>query len=185
MFNKSPQTSIYPTTLRMKKSNMIVLGIDPGLAQTGWGVVNILHQRYRPIAFGVVRTTTKFSISERIHTIANDIGSIAAEHNVDVASIEDIFFAKNISSAMSVAKVIGAIIQQLSLQDLPVHLFTPLQIKMAVTGHGTAEKYQVQQMVRLLLKLDKIPSPDHASDSLAAAICYATNSTLRKTGRML
>jgi crossover junction endodeoxyribonuclease RuvC len=95
-----------------------------------------------------------------------------------MVSMEDIYFAKNVSSAMGVAKVIGAIIQQLSLQGIPVQLFTPLQIKLAVTGFGTAEKHQVQEMVRLLLKLEKVPSPDHAADSLAAAICLATNRRL-------
>ncbi|MGI6432905.1 MAG: crossover junction endodeoxyribonuclease RuvC [Sphaerochaetaceae bacterium] len=155
---------------------MVVLGIDPGLAQTGWGVVETEGQRYRPVSYGVVKTNTKMSTEKRIHTIASEIGVIAQKHSVGVASIEDIFFAKNISSAMSVAKVIGAIIQQLSIQQLPVHLFTPLQIKLSVTGFGAAEKQQVQQMVKLLLKLDTIPAPDHAADSLAAAICYANSS---------
>ena len=154
---------------------MLILGIDPGLAQTGWGVVDIVGQRYRPVSFGVIKTQAKIPVEQRIHAIANDIGSIAIEHAVKAVSMEDIFFAKNVSSAIAVAKVIGAIIQQLSVQAIPVKLFTPLQIKMAVTGYGTAEKHQVQEMVRLLLKLDAIPSPDHAADSLAAAICYATN----------
>lgn len=157
---------------------MLVLGIDPGIAQTGWGVVDIVGQRYRPVSYGVVRTTTSKSMEQRIHAIANDIGKLAVDYKVEMVSIEDIYFAKNVSSAMGVAKVIGAIIQQLSLQGIPVQLFTPLQIKLAVTGFGTAEKHQVQEMVRLLLKLEKVPSPDHAADSLAAAICLATNRRL-------
>jgi crossover junction endodeoxyribonuclease RuvC len=158
---------------------MLVLGIDPGIAQTGWGVVEIVGQHYRPVSFGVVRTTTKTPITERIHAIARDVGHLATQFGVDRVSMEDIFFAKNVSSAITVAKVIGAIIQQLSVQHIPVELFTPLQIKMAVTGYGTAEKHQVQEMVRLLLKLDQVPSPDHAADSLAAAICLATNRRMR------
>jgi crossover junction endodeoxyribonuclease RuvC len=157
---------------------MLVLGIDPGIAQTGWGVVDIVGQRYRPVSYGVVRTTTSKSMEQRIHAIANDIGKLAVDFKVEMVSMEDIYFAKNVSSAMGVAKVIGAIIQQLSLQGIPVQLFTPLQIKLAVTGFGTAEKHQVQEMVRLLLKLEKVPSPDHAADSLAAAICLATNRRL-------
>ncbi|WP_422480688.1 crossover junction endodeoxyribonuclease RuvC [Pleomorphochaeta sp. DL1XJH-081] len=157
---------------------MLVLGIDPGIAQTGWGVVDIVGQRYRPVSYGVVRTTTSKSMEQRIHAIANDIGKLAIDFKVEMVSMEDIYFAKNVSSAMGVAKVIGAIIQQLSLQGIPVQLFTPLQIKLAVTGFGTAEKHQVQEMVRLLLKLEKVPSPDHAADSLAAAICLATNRRL-------
>ena len=157
---------------------MLVLGIDPGIAQTGWGVVDIVGQRYRPVSYGVVRTTTSKSMEQRIHAIANDIGKLAIDFKVEMVSMEDIYFAKNVSSAMGVAKVIGAIIQQLSLQGIPVQLFTPLQIKLAVTGFGTAEKHQVQEMVRLLLKLEKVPFPDHAADSLAAAICLATNRRL-------
>ncbi len=159
---------------------MLVLGIDPGIAKTGWGVVDIVGQRYRPVSFGVVKTEAKTPIESRIHAIANDVGSLATQFKVDAVSMEDIFFAKNVSSAITVAKVIGAIIQQMSLQGIPVTLFTPLQIKMAVTGYGTAEKHQVQEMVRLLLKLETVPSPDHAADSLAAAICYATNGVLGK-----
>ena len=157
---------------------MLVLGIDPGIAQTGWGVVDIVGQRYRPVSFGVVRTSTTLSMEQRIHHIANDIGKLAIDHQIQIVSMEDIFFAKNVSSAITVAKVIGAIIQQLSIQEIAVRSFTPLQIKLAVTGYGTAEKHQVQEMVRLLLKLDKVPSPDHAADALAAAICLATNRRL-------
>ncbi|MDD3366434.1 MAG: crossover junction endodeoxyribonuclease RuvC [Sphaerochaetaceae bacterium] len=154
---------------------MLILGIDPGIAQTGWGVVNVTGQRYQPVAFGVIKTTTKNTMEQRIHHIANAIGEVAQKHQVEIVSMEDIFFAKNVSSAITVAKVIGAIIQQLSLQKLTVRLFTPLQIKLSVTGYGTAEKHQVQELVRLLLKLDTIPKPDHVADSLAAAICLATN----------
>jgi|SRR5690554_326417 crossover junction endodeoxyribonuclease RuvC len=154
---------------------MVVLGIDPGIAQTGWGVVDIVGQRYRPVSFGVVRTTAKTPMEERLHAIANDVGELARTYQAQIVSMEDIYFAKNVTSALGVAKVIGAIIQQLSSQQVPVKLFTPLQIKMAVTGYGTAEKHQVQEMVKLLLKLEQAPSPDHAADALAAAICLATH----------
>jgi crossover junction endodeoxyribonuclease RuvC len=153
---------------------MRILGVDPGLAQTGWGVIDLDGHRYRPVSFGVIRTKTTTSLEKRIISIATDIGSIAKENAINVVSMEDIFFAKNVSSAINVAKVIGAITQQLNFFNIEVNLFTPLQIKMAVTGYGTAEKFQVQEMVRLLLKLEQIPKPDHASDALAAAICYAS-----------
>ncbi|PKL13189.1 MAG: crossover junction endodeoxyribonuclease RuvC [Spirochaetae bacterium HGW-Spirochaetae-8] len=156
---------------------MRILGIDPGIAQTGWGVVDAEGQRYRPVSFGVIKTESSLPLEKRIHTIATKVGELAEEHGVQAVSMEDIFFAKNISSAINVAKVIGAVIQQVAIQRLPVRLFTPLQIKLAVTGYGTAEKNQVQEMVRLLLKLEKIPASDHAADSLAAAICLAANST--------
>lgn len=154
---------------------MHILGIDPGLAQTGWGVVEVKNQRFNRVASGVVRTKAREITEDRIHYIANEIGVVAQTHNVDIISMEDIFFARNVSSALTVAKVIGAIIQQLSTQKMPIRLFTPLQIKLAVTGYGTAEKNQVQEMVRLLLKLESLPRPDHVADSLAAAICLAHN----------
>jgi crossover junction endodeoxyribonuclease RuvC len=155
---------------------MRILGIDPGIAQTGWGVVEFEGQRYRPVSFGVVKTLASESLEMRIHAIAKDVAALADGHGVQAVAIEDIFFAKNVGSAIGVAKVIGAIVHQILSMDIPVRLFTPLQIKMAVTGYGVAEKHQVQEMVKLLLKLDKVPSPDHAADSLAAAICFAANS---------
>jgi crossover junction endodeoxyribonuclease RuvC len=154
---------------------MYILGVDPGLAITGWGVVEAKNQRFKRIASGVVRTKAGENTEERIHHIANEIGKVASNHKVAILSMEDIFFARNVSSALTVAKVIGAVIQQLSTLSIPVRLFTPLQIKLAVTGYGNAEKNQVQEMVRLLLKLESLPRPDHVADALAAAICLAHN----------
>ncbi len=154
---------------------MYILGVDPGLAQTGWGVVEAKNQRFKRIASGVVRTKAGEITEGRIHHIANEIGKVATTHQVAILSMEDIFFARNVSSALTVAKVIGAVIQQLSTLSIPVRLFTPLQIKLAVTGYGNAEKNQVQEMVRLLLKLESLPRPDHVADALAAAICLAHN----------
>ncbi|MDC7246335.1 MAG: crossover junction endodeoxyribonuclease RuvC [Sphaerochaetaceae bacterium] len=153
---------------------MRILGIDPGLANTGWGVIEENNLRYRPVSFGTITTKTSMRKEERIFTIARKLGELSASYEVDLVGIEDIFFAQNVSSAITVAKVIGAVIQQMTLNGLEVAVFTPLQIKMAVTGMGTAEKKQVQQMVRLLLKLEEIPRPDHAADSLAVAICLAS-----------
>ena len=155
---------------------MRILGIDPGLANTGWGVIDVLQQHYRPVSYGTISTKTSMSKEMRIFTIASKVGELALTHSVNIVSIEDIFFAQNVTSAITVAKVIGAIIQQIHLLNLEIVVFTPLQIKMAVTGFGTAEKRQVQEMVKLLLSLEKIPKPDHAADSLAAAICLATQS---------
>ncbi|MFA5570964.1 MAG: crossover junction endodeoxyribonuclease RuvC [Sphaerochaetaceae bacterium] len=162
---------------------MRVLGIDPGLAQTGWGVIDVASHHYKVVSFGVIRTKPGTQKEKRIHSIANDIGTLITQYNIQQISMEDIFFAKNVSSAITVAKVIGAIVQQSMSLDVPVTLFTPLQIKMAVTGYGTAEKHQVQEMVRLLLHLEKRPSPDHAADSLAAGICWATHQLQRGSVR--
>ena len=151
---------------------MRILGIDPGLATTGWGVVEKEGQRIWPVSFGVVKTDSKDRLQDRIYTLAEDIASVAGKYRVDVCSMEDIYFARNITSAVPVAKVIGALTYRLMSIGIPVSYYSPLQIKMAVTGTGTADKHQIQEMVRLHLKLDKIPKPDHAADALADCICY-------------
>ena len=156
---------------------MIILGIDPGLANTGWGVVEYVNQRYRPVSFGVVKTFPSMELSERIYTLGEDISSLVEKYSVDVCSMEDIYFARNITSAVPVAKVIGALTYKLKSMGIEVFYYSPLEIKLAVTGTGTADKHQVQEMVRLHLHLEKIPRPDHAADALADCLCYITNNS--------
>ncbi len=152
---------------------MRILGIDPGYAQTGWGVVESDGQHNRPVSFGVIKTSPSQPDNQRIQFIANSVGSLAVEHQVAICSMEDIFFTKNISSAIPVAKVIGACIHQMGLLSIPVRLYSPPTIKTVVTGYGGADKRQVQEMVRILLGFETIPKPDHAADALAAALCLA------------
>ncbi len=156
---------------------MLILGIDPGLANTGWGVVEFIGQKFRPVCFGVVNTKATDRLEDRIAFIADEIGSVVEKYNPEHVSIEDIYFAKNEVSAIGVAKVIGAVSYRMHQFNIPVSMFTPLQIKIAITGYGRAEKKQVQEMCRLLLGLDKIPRPDHAADALAAAVCWGNTST--------
>ena len=160
---------------------MLVLGIDPGIANTGWGIVDFAGQRFQPVCYGVINTDPDDRLEHRIAVIAESVSQIAKKYDVKQISMEDIFFAKNETSAIGVAKVIGAITYSAYRLEVPVNMFTPLQIKIAITGYGKAEKKQVQEMCRILLKLDKIPRPDHAADALAAAVCYCnTNSTTGK-----
>ena len=160
---------------------MLVLGIDPGIANTGWGIVEFTGQRFQPVCYGVINTSPDDILSRRIAVIAESVGRIIEKYDVKHLSMEDIFFAKNEVSAIGVAKVIGAVSYAAYRLDVPVTMFTPLQIKIAITGYGKAEKKQVQEMCRILLKLDKIPRPDHAADALAAAVCFCnTNSTTGK-----
>lgn len=151
---------------------MYILGIDPGLATTGWGVVGCDKQGFWPVSFGIIKTSSKERLQDRIFTLAEDVASVATKYKIDACSMEDIYFARNITSAVPVAKVIGALTYKLMQMEIPVSFYSPLQIKMAVTGTGTADKHQIQEMVRLHLKLDKIPRPDHAADALADCICY-------------
>ncbi len=144
------------------------------MAQTGWGVIEISGQRYRPVSFGMVKTAASDELGQRIHYIASSIGTLAEKYKADMVGMEDIFFTKNISSAIPVAKVIGAIIHQVSSQQIPARLFSPPQIKTTITGYGNADKNQMQEMVRIMLELKEIPRPNHSADALAAALCCAT-----------
>jgi crossover junction endodeoxyribonuclease RuvC len=153
---------------------MIILGIDPGLANTGWGVVEYKNSRYRPVSFGTIVTKPDKTLQERLSIIASTLKDIAEKYSIDVVSMEEIFFTKNITSAIPVAKVIGAVSFQFALLGIKVHLFSPPQIKSAVTGVGNADKNQMQQMVKVLLGLPAVPKPDHAADALADCICYAS-----------
>ena len=160
---------------------MLVLGIDPGIANTGWGIVDFAGQRFQPVCYGVINTDPGDRLERRIAVIAESVSRIARKYDVKQISMEDIFFAKNEVSAIGVAKVIGAVSYAAYGLEIPVTMFTPLQIKIAITGYGKADKKQVQEMCRILLKLDKVPRPDHAADALAAAVCYCnTNSTTGK-----
>ena len=162
---------------------MLILGIDPGLASTGWGVVEYCNGRIRPVSFGVVKTDSKDTIQNRICTIVKDVEYIANKYKAEVCSMEDIYFCKNITSAVPVAKVIGALTYKLQDMGIPVHYFSPLQIKTAVTGTGTADKHQVQELVKLQLKLKTVPKPDHAADALADCICWISyNGTNERLG---
>ena len=158
---------------------MRVLGVDPGLADTGWGVVDFDGGHYRPVSFGTISTSPKERIQDRIYTIATDLGTLLGKYECSVVAMEDIFFTKNITSAIPVAKVIGAVIFRFSELCVPVYLYSPLEVKMAVTGMGRADKNQVQEMVKVILKLKSIPRPDHAADALADCICHCTHQGLK------
>ncbi len=153
---------------------MRILGIDPGLANTGWGVIDSIQHKSRPVSFGMIKTAKEVDQSVRIYSIAEQVAKICKQYEVEHCSIEDIYFTKNVSSAISVAKVIGAITHALGAMNIGVTTYSPLQIKSTITGYGNADKKQVQEMVKFHLGLIKIPRPDHSSDALAAALCYAT-----------
>lgn len=161
---------------------MFILGIDPGIANTGWGVVDFVGQRFRPVCYGVINTDPKDRLEHRVALIGESVAEVAKKYNVEHISMEDIYFAKNESSAIGVAKVIGSITHSAYKLGLTISMFTPMHIKIAITGYGKAEKKQVQEMCRILLKLDKIPRPDHAADALAAAVCFCNTSAT--TGRL-
>lgn len=152
---------------------MRILGIDPGIAITGFGVVETDGQRSSALAYGCIRTPASLSMPERLEKIYQQLQELFARHQPQEVAIEKIFFAKNANSAMQVGEARGVAVLTAKIAGLHVSEYTPLQVKQAVVGYGRAEKNQVQQMVKMLLGLDHLPRPDDAADGLAIALCHA------------
>lgn len=155
---------------------MIILGIDPGTATTGYGVINYQKKNKKQIVcldYGIIQTSPKQSVGERLIQLNFDLNEIIKKYKPEMAAVESLFFFKNLKTAMPVSQARGVIIYTLSKKNVPFVEFTPLQAKTAVTGYGKATKNQVQKMVQQLLCLEELPKPDDAADALAIAICCA------------
>lgn len=152
---------------------MRILGVDPGTATTGFGVIDVEGNTYSLVDGGIIKTTAHMPLPERLAIIHQDISGLIAESKPDMVSVEKLFFAQNVTTAMSVSHARGVVLLAAEQQSLPVHEYTPLQIKQALTGYGRAEKKQMQEMVRVVLRLKDLPKPDDCADALAAAICHA------------
>lgn len=150
-----------------------VLGIDPGLAATGFGIIEVAEGRLRCIHYGVITTDTDRSPGDRLATIFDAISGFVEEYRPTAAGVESLYFTKNITSAIPVAQARGVVLLALSRLSVDAREFTPQQIKQAVVGHGGADKEQVSQLVRIVLGMTEVPRPDHAADALAAAIARA------------
>ncbi len=148
-----------------------VAGIDPGLAHTGWGVIEAGPNRISHVAHGTVNTDPDSDPARRLLKIYNALREILAAQSPQLVGIETLYFARNRRSALPVAEARGVILLAAAQSGAQCVSYTPLEIKQALTGSGRAEKQQVQEMVRVILGLREIPSPDHAADALAAAIC--------------
>jgi crossover junction endodeoxyribonuclease RuvC len=148
-----------------------VLGIDPGLSSTGFGVLDKRGSRIIHVAHGVIHTDAGAKTGDRLFTISEQLKKIIKKYAPDSAAVETIFFAKNIKTAIPVAQARGVILCTLTGAGLPLREYSPLQVKQAVVGRGRAEKEQVQIMLKLILGLTEVPEPDHAADALAIAMC--------------
>jgi len=151
---------------------MTVLGIDPGLASLGWGVISSRGGRTTHLAHGVLTTKAGQPQEARLLYLYSEVQKLIQEHKPEQASMENLYFVKNISSGLPVAEVRGVVLLAFAQAGLAIGQYNPTQIKLALVGVGQAEKRQVQEMVKLLLGLPGIPKPDHAADALAAAICH-------------
>ena len=156
-----------------------ILGIDPGTATTGYGVVEEHGNELRALISGVIRTEPDQPTAARLQVIHRELRALAAEWEPDEAAVEELFFSKNVRTAMSVGQARGVAILALADAGLEVAEYTPLAIKQAVTGYGSADKAQMQDMVKMLLGLREIPRPDDAADALAVAICHLHSARLK------
>jgi crossover junction endodeoxyribonuclease RuvC len=158
---------------------MVVLGIDPGTANTGYGVVARQGARLVALDGGVIETTARTDPGERLALIFDRIDGLLNEYSPDALAVEDLYFGANARSAFAVGQARGVVILAAGRRGIPCHSYTPQQVKGAVCGSGRAGKEQVQRMVQALLSLSELPRPDHAADALAVAICHANGAPLR------
>lgn len=156
----------------MNNKPLKILGLDPGTATTGWGIIEENKKNPKLVAFGCIETSKHKDTFTRLREIAEDLNYLIAEYQPDEVAIEDLFFFKNLKTAIKVAQARGVLLLTIAQKNLQGYEYTPLQVKQALTGYGRAEKHQVQMMVKNVLKLDKIPKPDDAADALAVAICH-------------
>lgn len=159
---------------------MIILGIDPGYAIVGVGIIEHTGNKFRPIAYDAITTHAKTATSLRLKTIYDDINYCIERFKPDAIAIEELFFNNNAKTAIAVAQARGVLVVSAANKGIPIYEYTPLQIKQSVAGYGRADKQQVQHMVKTLLNLNVVPKPDDAADALAVAICHANTSTMNE-----
>ncbi len=155
---------------------MIILGIDPGYAITGYGVVEYSGNHFKLITSGAIETKKGVPFPKRIQKIYDDMNVLIDTYKPDAIAVEELFFNTNITTGIQVAHGRGAVIISASETDTPIFEYTPLQVKQAVVGYGRADKKQVQMMVKAILNLEKIPKLDDTTDAIAIAICHAHSS---------
>ena len=161
---------------------MIILGIDPGYAIVGYGVIEYLNGKFRVLDYGAITTPAHTSPESRLATIFDDMNTLIDKHKPDCMAIEELFFNSNQKTAILVAEARGVIMLSAYKKGVIIHEYTPLQVKQAVVGYGRAEKKQVQAMITTILGLQKVPKPDDTADALALAICEAhTGQSMLKT----
>jgi len=157
---------------------MLVLGIDPGTAITGYGLVKGEGDDLTLVAYGAITTSSDWPLPERLQRIYRELTAVIEDRQPTAVAVEELFFSKNVRTALSVGQARGVALLAAANAGLPIHEYTPLQVKQAITGYGRATKDQVQQMVRMLLALDSVPQPDDAADAIAIAICHIHSAKL-------
>ena len=156
---------------------MRILGIDPGVATNGFGLIEAARGSQHLLQYGVITTPAGLPLSNRLYQISQDMSQLLAQFKPDEAAIEELFFSKNITTGIAVAHGRGVILLEIEKAGVPVYEYTPMQVKQAVAGYGGADKKQVMLMTQRLLKMKIVPRPDDAADALAIAICHGRSAT--------
>lgn len=151
---------------------MKILGIDPGYAIVGYGIVEHNGYQFKPIGYGAITTSADMPFCNRLNVIYNDMVSIIGTYQPECVAIERLYFTNNVKTGIDVAQARGVIVLSLVQNSVPIFEYTPLQIKQALTGYGKAEKKQIMEMTKSILKLKSVPKPDDTADALAVAICH-------------
>ena len=161
--------------MKQKISN-IILGVDPGIADTGFGVIKNENNKLTCLNYGSIKTSAKLDLADRLEIINLELSKLIKKYKPNLISIEKLFFCKNVKTALVVGQARGVIVLTAKQNKIQTVEFTPLQVKQAVSTYGQADKQQVQRMVKILLNLTELPKPDDAADALAVAICCANTS---------
>ena len=176
-------------TMMMFKKSMTtcrplrVLGVDPGTAIVGWAILEETGGVVKSVAYGHISTSPINTTAERLFEVAEDLDSVIRKYQPDEASVEDLFFFKNLKTVMKVSQARGAILLTLQQNRVSIFEYTPLQVKQALTGYGRAEKKQIQLMVKNILKLKEIPKPDDVADAIAIALCHLNSRKMKEFGK--
>jgi crossover junction endodeoxyribonuclease RuvC len=162
------------------EADRVVLGLDPGTASTGFGVISVSGNRLRALEYGVLETAPGIPPERRLEQIFDQMSDLLARHRPSATAVESLFFNANVRTALAVGQARGVTLLACSQAGCEVFEYTPQQIKQAVVGYGKASKEQVMEMVRVLLGLAQVPRPDHAADALGVAICHANTCGMRE-----
>lgn len=162
---------------------MIVLGIDPGIGRCGWGAITVNSSRLTVNNYGCIETKANGKVEDRLLVISKEIEGLIKKYKPDVMSIEELYFGSNAKTAFIVGQARGVILLAAARAKIPIAIYTPLQVKIALTGYGRADKNQIGQMVKVILKLEKIPKIDDTSDALAVALTHASSAKMGKLSK--
>jgi crossover junction endodeoxyribonuclease RuvC len=158
---------------------VLVLGIDPGTATTGYGLVRDEAEALTLLTYGAITTPANQPLPERLQTIYRELAAIVQEHQPDTAAVEELFFSRNARTALAVGHARGVTLLALADAGLSIQEYKPVEVKQAIAGYGGADKQQVQEMVRMLLHLEQVPKPDDAADAVAVAVCHIHSAKMK------